>query len=177
MVVRLARGDVNMPDYDGFTIKRQVPEVLFEAATYKLLRNEPEIRPSRLLYYRVPILKPGPKTKIPTDFSGRRIFVFERADGTNNVWEQLNAEGRVCIATRSVCSLLNFRLCSLVSLHICVLPCSTIVHLPSLLQSICTAASSISRQILLHCLWRLLANFGFMSESQKSKPQSETRAT
>ena len=30
VVARLARGDVNMPDYEGFPIHVQVPEVKFE---------------------------------------------------------------------------------------------------------------------------------------------------
>lgn len=95
MVVRMARGDVNMPDSDGFAMERQIPEVLFEAATYDLLRNEAEVRASRLLYYRAPVLKPGPKVQIPSDLSGRRIFVFERSNGTNNIWKGLDAESKV----------------------------------------------------------------------------------
>jgi hypothetical protein len=43
MVARLARGDVNMPNYDGFPIHVQVPEVKFEVAVNKLLRSEPNI--------------------------------------------------------------------------------------------------------------------------------------
>ncbi|KAI4632831.1 hypothetical protein J4E80_000189 [Alternaria sp. BMP 0032] len=94
MVVRLARGDVNMPDFDGFAIEQQIPEVLFEAATYTLLRNEAEVRASRLIYSRAPLLKPGSRTQVPDDLSGRRMFVFERSDGTNNVWEELDAGGK-----------------------------------------------------------------------------------
>lgn len=37
-MARLARGDVNMPSYDGFPIHVQIPEVKFEAAVYELLR-------------------------------------------------------------------------------------------------------------------------------------------
>ncbi|KAI1130650.1 3-hydroxybutyryl-CoA dehydratase [Nemania abortiva] len=91
MVARLARDDVNMPDFDGFSIERQVPEVQFEAATYELLRCEPEIRASRLLYYRVPVQKPGRQVSKPTDLLGRRLMVFERAEGTNKVWADLSA--------------------------------------------------------------------------------------
>ena len=152
-MVRLARGDVNMPDFDGFAIERQVPEVLFEAATYNLLRNEADIRPSRMLYYRAPVLDPGPKTQIPTDLSGRRVFVFERSAGNKDVWEQLDSEEKVYMYTIMdvVCTLLKaLRSCSLINSHAYVLPYSTIVYLLSLLQSICTAASSISSQMLLH---------------------------
>ena len=95
MVVRLARGDVNMPDFDGFVVERQIAEVEFEAAICILLRDEAEVRASRLLYHRAPILKPGPKVQIPADLSGRRIFVFKRSDGTNNVWRGLDAEAKV----------------------------------------------------------------------------------
>ncbi|KAI0436238.1 3-hydroxybutyryl-CoA dehydratase [Xylaria telfairii] len=94
MVARLARSDVNMPDFDGFPIETQVPEVQFEAATYELLRSEPEIRASRLLYYRVPAQKPGKQTEKPTDILGRRLMVFEKADGMSNVWEDLSAGGK-----------------------------------------------------------------------------------
>ena len=95
MVIRLARGDVNMPDFDGFVVERQIADVKFEAATYVLLRNEVEVRASRLLYHRAPVLNPGPRVQIPADLSGRRIFVFERSDGTKNVWRGLDAEAKV----------------------------------------------------------------------------------
>ncbi|KAF9769959.1 hypothetical protein IL306_012539 [Fusarium sp. DS 682] len=37
VLARLSRGDANMPDYDGFTIAQQLPEVKFEAAVNELL--------------------------------------------------------------------------------------------------------------------------------------------
>jgi hypothetical protein len=95
MVVRIARGDVNMPGFDGFAIERQVPEVHFEAACYNLLSDEADIRVSRLLYYRAPIQHPAPRDTIPTDILGRRLFIFERADGVNDVWDELEAENKV----------------------------------------------------------------------------------
>ena len=55
MVARLARGDVNMPDFDGFSIEKQAPEARFEVAVHELLRSEPKVRASRLLHYRVPL--------------------------------------------------------------------------------------------------------------------------
>ncbi|KAI4232553.1 MAG: hypothetical protein LQ349_004933 [Xanthoria aureola] len=94
LVARLARGDVNMPDVDGFPIEKQVPEALFEAAVYKLLHSEPEIRASHLLYYRVPKQDSGPRLNIPRNLNGRRLFVFARAEGYNNVWDDLNADGK-----------------------------------------------------------------------------------
>ncbi|KAF2793863.1 hypothetical protein K505DRAFT_243428, partial [Melanomma pulvis-pyrius CBS 109.77] len=61
IVARLARGDINMPNYDGFPIQVQVPEVKFEIAVYELLRSEPNILASRLLYHRIPVQHVGPR--------------------------------------------------------------------------------------------------------------------
>jgi hypothetical protein len=55
IVTRLARGDVNMPNFDGFPIHIQVPEVKFEVAVYKLLRSEPNILAFHLLYHRISV--------------------------------------------------------------------------------------------------------------------------
>ena len=95
MIARLARGDVNMPDYDGFTIKQQVPEVTFEAAAYSLLHPVPSIRVSRLLYHRVPIEYPPPHVEVPRDIAGRRLLVFERADGITLDWQIPTADQKV----------------------------------------------------------------------------------
>ncbi|ERS97015.1 hypothetical protein HMPREF1624_06342 [Sporothrix schenckii ATCC 58251] len=80
IVARLALGDCNMPNFDGFPIDVQIPEVKFEAAVYKLLRAEPNILASRLLYYRSPLQRTGPRLDLPKDIVGRRLFVFERAN-------------------------------------------------------------------------------------------------
>ncbi|KAL6897222.1 3-hydroxybutyryl-CoA dehydratase [Trichoderma evansii] len=71
IVARLARGDVNMPDFDGFPIDKQVPEVKFEAEVYKLLLPEPDILVSRLLYYRIPKLHEASlyKYQVPPEFA------------------------------------------------------------------------------------------------------------
>ena len=55
MVARLARVDVNMPEFDGFSTEKQAPEARFEVAVYKPLPSESKIRASRLLHYRVPL--------------------------------------------------------------------------------------------------------------------------
>lgn len=81
IVARLARGDVNMPNYDGFPFHVQVAEVKFEVAVYELLRSAPEILASRLLYYRIPLQYAGPRLDRPKDILDRRLLVFERADG------------------------------------------------------------------------------------------------
>ncbi|KAH7405682.1 3-hydroxybutyryl-CoA dehydratase [Phaeosphaeria sp. MPI-PUGE-AT-0046c] len=112
-VARLARGDVNMPGYDGFTTERQTAEVLFEAATYKLLQSESDIKASLLLYSRGPIDLPGPKAHIPSSIVGRRLFVFDRAEGKNNVWKELSADNKLHLLTqlsRIRASLFNFPL-------------------------------------------------------------------
>jgi hypothetical protein len=95
LLCRLARGDVNMPDFDGFAVKEQVNDVQFEAAVYSLLEGNLDIRASRLLYFRVPVEQPGTKTAPPVDLSGRRLFVFEKAEGTTNVWFDLTAAAKV----------------------------------------------------------------------------------
>ncbi|MCJ1355611.1 MAG: hypothetical protein MMC33_005603 [Icmadophila ericetorum] len=69
IVARLACGDVNMPDFSGFHIGVQVSEVKFEAAVYELLRSEPHIMASHLLYHRVPVQQEGPKLSVPQDIA------------------------------------------------------------------------------------------------------------
>ena len=90
LVARLARGDVNMPGFDGFSIDVQAPEARFETAIYSLLQSESLIRSSRLLYSRVPVQHPDPKLTIPQDLRGRRLFVFEKSEGVTNVWTDLS---------------------------------------------------------------------------------------
>lgn len=95
IVARLARGDVNMPDFDGFPIDVQVAEVKFEVEIYKLLLPEPDILVSRLLYHRIPKLHEGPKLERPKDIAGRRLLVFQRSEGENNVWHTLKPDQQV----------------------------------------------------------------------------------
>ncbi|KAH8164458.1 hypothetical protein CIB48_g3778 [Xylaria polymorpha] len=101
VVARLARGDVNMPDYEGFPIHVQVPEVKFETEVYELLQSEPDILASRLLYYRVPVQHDGPKLDRPKDIAGRRLLVFQRADGENNVWGTLSPAQKSCLLSQA----------------------------------------------------------------------------
>ena len=95
IMARLARGDVNMPNYDEFPIDTQVPEVKFEVALYELLRSEPNILASHLLYHRIPVQHVGPRLDFPQDIAGRRLLLFERAEGENNVWYDLSPGGKV----------------------------------------------------------------------------------
>ncbi|EJT79705.1 hypothetical protein GGTG_04789 [Gaeumannomyces tritici R3-111a-1] len=113
IVARLARGDVNMPNYDGFPIDMQISEVKFEAAVYELLRSEPNVLASRLLYHRIPLQRDDPRLDRPKDIMGRRLLVFERAAGENNIWRDLCPEQRACLLTQCArirASLFNFQL-------------------------------------------------------------------
>ncbi|KAK3290332.1 3-hydroxybutyryl-CoA dehydratase [Chaetomium fimeti] len=101
VVARLARGDVNMPDYDGFPIHVQVPEVKFESEVYELLRSEPDIVASHLLYYRLPVQHEGPRLDRPKDIAGRRLLVFRRAEGENNVWDTLDPAQKSCLLSQA----------------------------------------------------------------------------
>lgn len=67
-----------MPDFDGFPVDEQAEEAAFKAAVYNLLRPVSNIRASRLLHHRIPVLHPSSKLSIPQDLTGRRLFVFER---------------------------------------------------------------------------------------------------
>jgi hypothetical protein len=97
VMVRLGRSDVNMPNYDGFDMDFLLGDINFEAATYKLLETS-NIPASRLLYFRLPVQHPGLRDKVPTDLAGRRLMVFEKADGRDNVWRTLSHEGKVPLA-------------------------------------------------------------------------------
>lgn len=113
IVARLARGDVNMPNFDGFPIEVQVPEARFEVAAYELLRSEPNILASRLLYHRIPVQRIGPRLDVPQDIAGRRLFLFEKAEGENNVWYDLSPGGKASLLAQSArirASLFNFNL-------------------------------------------------------------------
>ncbi|KAK3369872.1 hypothetical protein B0H63DRAFT_514128 [Podospora didyma] len=101
IMARLARNDVNMPEFDGFPIEWQASEAQFEAAVYELLRPEAEILASRLLYHRFPAQHPGTKLETPQDLAGRRLFLFETAEGENNVWWDLSSEQKAHLLTQA----------------------------------------------------------------------------
>ncbi|KAF4636483.1 hypothetical protein G7Y89_g1591 [Cudoniella acicularis] len=69
---------------------RKLPEAEFEAAVYRLLRSEPDMPVSKLLYYRIPVQHAGPRLSPPQDILGRQLFVFEKAEGENNTWRHLD---------------------------------------------------------------------------------------
>jgi hypothetical protein len=53
VIARLAYSDINMPNYNSFLIYMQIPKVKYKVAVYKLLRLDPNILASYLLYYYV----------------------------------------------------------------------------------------------------------------------------
>jgi hypothetical protein len=168
-----------MPDFDGFPIRVQVQEAKFEVAVYELLRSEPEILVSCLLYYRIPVELAGPRVDIPQDIVGRRLFLFERAEGKNNVWWDLNAEERVCAyvktpfpSTQSKCSDHLFRAACLLSQLVSVHHCSASIS-PPILLLLGFANASLNRSLnhspfpsLLH------ASFVLLFSGLRSRPQS-----
>ncbi len=95
LVARLVRGDVNMPGYDGSTMDFLLWELEFKADACVLLQPVPAVLASRLAHYRAPVQHAGLRLDIPKDIAGRRLMVFERAEGENSVWRQLDSEGRV----------------------------------------------------------------------------------
>ncbi|KAF1817608.1 hypothetical protein P152DRAFT_487427 [Eremomyces bilateralis CBS 781.70] len=66
--ISLSRDDFNMPHFDGFPLAVQVPEAEFEVA------------------------HTGAGRTPPRDITGRRLFIFERAEGESNMWEDLGLE-------------------------------------------------------------------------------------
>lgn len=95
IVACLSRGDVNMPEFDRMPIHEQAKEAAFEVAVYNLLRLERNIWASCLLYHHIPILHPGPKLSIPQDLASCRLFMFEKAEGVNNIWDKLSAASKI----------------------------------------------------------------------------------
>ena len=95
LVAGLARDDVNMPCYDGSTMDFLLRELQFEADVCALVQPVPAVLTSRLVDYHAPVQHAGPRLDIPKDIAGRRLMVFERAEGENNVWRQLSSEGKV----------------------------------------------------------------------------------
>ncbi len=84
-----------MPNFDGPPIHSQVAEVKFEAAAYELLSFEPNVLASRLLYHRVPVQHNSTGFGFPRDIAGRRLLLFEKAEGENNVWRSLSQDEKV----------------------------------------------------------------------------------
>ncbi|KAI0107227.1 3-hydroxybutyryl-CoA dehydratase [Nemania sp. FL0031] len=115
IVARLARGDINMPNFDGFPVQSQVAEIKFEAATYELLLSKSSIPVSRLLYHRIPLEHDGPRPRLdfPSDITGRRLLLFEKAEGGNIQWSSISQEEKSHLLAHSAtirASLFQFNL-------------------------------------------------------------------
>lgn len=95
VVARVGRADVNTPNYQGFDVPWLVSDVEFEAAIYQLLRERPAIKPSALLYHRAPVQFPNPNLNKPDHILGRRLLLYARAAGNNNVWKKLDHDDKV----------------------------------------------------------------------------------
>lgn len=104
VVARLARADVNKPNYDGFPVSQLTSTAMFEVAVYELLRSEPHIMASKLLYSRILAQRVGHRLEIPHDITGRSLLLFQRAEGSNNEWWDLSPEGQVCAHVNSLFS-------------------------------------------------------------------------
>ncbi|KAF4441810.1 3-hydroxybutyryl- dehydratase [Fusarium albosuccineum] len=92
VLARLGNADVNMPHYDGFSLHWLHKQLEFEAATYRLLQNNPDVPTDPLLYHRHPLQHGGIKTGIPEDISGRRLMIFEMANGQSRLWDKLDEQ-------------------------------------------------------------------------------------
>ena len=55
IMARLARGDINIPKFEGFPNHVQISKINFEAAIYELLLTESSILASRLFYHCIPV--------------------------------------------------------------------------------------------------------------------------
>lgn len=94
-MARLALADVNMPNYDGWSLDRLHNQVEFEADTYKLLEGSAQIPTSKLRYYRHSEQHEAHPTKLPKDISGRGLMIFEMTKGRSHVWRDLNHQQKV----------------------------------------------------------------------------------
>jgi hypothetical protein len=79
LLARLARGDFNMPDYDGYSVIEQVNSRQRCTICWNLSLSEPEALTSRLLYRRIPSQNVAHRLPPPTEILGRSLMVFERA--------------------------------------------------------------------------------------------------
>ncbi|KAH8587920.1 hypothetical protein B0O99DRAFT_379572 [Bisporella sp. PMI_857] len=102
IIARLARSDDNMPNSNGFPIQLQVPEVKFEVAVYDLLRSEPNILASRLLYYHIPVQHISPRFD-PFQDAGRRLFLFEEQK-ERIMYSGISVQNKNCVPMLAICS-------------------------------------------------------------------------
>ena len=98
IVARLAKVDVNMPNYGGFPLEKLVAKVEFEVAVSPFLREEPMIKASVLIYHRSPVLLPNPSQLKPKNILRRKLQLYIRATGENNIWCELKHDNKVMVS-------------------------------------------------------------------------------
>jgi len=84
-----------MPRYDGSTMDFLLQELQFEVDTCALVQRVPAIVASRIVDYRAPVQSAAPHFGMPKDIAGRRLMIFEKAEGEHNVWRNLSPDGKV----------------------------------------------------------------------------------
>jgi hypothetical protein len=84
-------------------------------ATYELLRSQPNILASRLLYHRIPVQYISPRLDLPQDIAGHHLFLFERAEGEKNTWQGLSPEQKVHIYISNLFYSIQFNYTNLLS--------------------------------------------------------------
>ncbi len=89
-----------MPHFDGFPLHVQASEAKFESEAYQLLHLAPDVLASSLRYYRLPMQLATPSVEIPKNILGRRLFVFERAEGESNAWKTLSPSHKASLRHR-----------------------------------------------------------------------------
>lgn len=94
VIVVLSKADVNMPDYDGFTLESRTSDDRFQEAVYTLLKNDSVILPSSLIYSRS-AKQNEERTQRPTDISGRSLSIFRKPAGGGITWSTLCSEQKV----------------------------------------------------------------------------------
>ncbi|UPL03666.1 hypothetical protein LCI18_014600 [Fusarium solani-melongenae] len=96
ILVRLGRGDINMPKYEGFSLDSITRELDFETAAYTLLAGHPGIPVSTLIHSRPPAKhEVGEDYDVEKSVQGRQLMVFDIPPGRSNVWwELLLPEGK-----------------------------------------------------------------------------------
>lgn len=102
LLVRLARDDVNHPAFGGFPLAAQVADVRFESAVYKLLDGAAEVHAARLLHSRCPRPSKKDDSSTSSELYGRRLFVFQHAEGEAEVWHELPELGKVTLGDLTI---------------------------------------------------------------------------
>ncbi|KAJ3043252.1 hypothetical protein HDV00_005572 [Rhizophlyctis rosea] len=80
LLLRIARNNFLHPNYVGAPIETVIREVQFEAAVHELLKSDPDIPVSPLLFYRLPVTKTADLVVDAENIDdGRQMMVFDMA--------------------------------------------------------------------------------------------------